>query len=161
MKQPTGSYAGWILHWTGLAVLMALSVSAQPGQTKRSDTKAVSLNPQVEDVGILQLKHGYPDLAKNTCETTLKADPRNEEARKCLDAALAQLEVLEAEAQERTLNQAESLLQLGKKTEALEAVEKIQAQIHKPALAARAVSIVERAGQMTWLDRVKQYLSEG
>jgi hypothetical protein len=157
MKQPASFYAGCVLRCT---LLVAFSLAAQSVAARSSAAKAASSNPPVEDLGALQLKRGYPDLAKTTCEATLKNEPKNEEARKCLDSALAELEAREAGTQDRTLAQAESLLQLGKKAEALGAVEKIQAQIHRTELAARAIEIIKKAGRTTWLEDVKRPLSE-
>jgi hypothetical protein len=157
MKRRPGYYSPSKLQWT---VLVAFSMTALTGQTKQPDTVHASSNPPVENMGVLQLKRGYPDLAKTTCETILKADPKNEAALQCLDGALLELEKREAEAQYRALTQAESLLQLGKKAEALAAVDKIQAQIHRSDLADRAVSILKKAGEVSTLDRVKQHLSD-
>ena len=156
MKQRTNYHAGRVFQCT---VLLAFSITAHASQTGHSDAEAVSSKPRVADIGILQLKRGYPELARNSCEMALKTDPKNEEARKCLDAALVALEARDAGAQQRTLAQAESLLHLGKKTEALAAVEKIQSQIVRPALAAKAQDIIERAGELSLLDRVRQPLS--
>lgn len=132
MKQKTGSYRGRIRQPT---LLLALSIPAQLGPTKHANAGAAGSTPIVEDAGMLQLNRGYPELARDTCGATLKAEPKNETARKCLDDALAALAKREAESQERTLAQAESLLRLGKKTEALAAVEKIQPQIRRADLA--------------------------
>lgn len=157
MKRRPSHYSLRKLQWT---VLMAFSMTALPGRTKQPDTGHASSNPLVENMGVLQLKRGYPDLAKTTCETILKADPKNEAARQCLDDALLELDEREAKAQERALTQAESLLKLGKKAEALAAVDKIQAQIHRSDLAARAVLILTKAGEVSTLDRMKQHLSD-
>ncbi|HZI58690.1 MAG TPA: hypothetical protein VFF39_18050, partial [Verrucomicrobiae bacterium] len=157
MKQAVGFCLSWIRQ---LTIPLALGFVAQVGQTKQSNAQTVPSAPQIEDAGILQLNRGYPNLARDTCATTLTANPKNEMARKCLDDALVELEKREAGAQERTLAQAESLLHLGKKTEALAAVEKIQPQIRRPDLIKKALSIVNECGELSVLDRVRQPLSE-
>src|SRR5229473_7274330 len=159
MRLPTSYGAGWILECILLLALTGTATADSNGN-KVSKTEPVSPNPQGEDAGVLQLKRGYPDLAKSTCEAILKSDAKNENARKCLDEALEVLEAREAESQQRTLAQAESLLHLGKKTEALAAVEKIQPQIHRADLAKKALSIIEEAGELSLLDHVRQPLSD-
>src|ERR1700677_4826025 len=89
MKRRPGYYSPSKLQWT---VLVAFSMTALTGQAKQPDTVHASSNPPVENMGVLQLKRGYPDLAKTTCETILKADPKNEAALQCLDGALLELE---------------------------------------------------------------------
>jgi len=140
----------------------AKATAAQsPKPTATQAQKPALVAAGAVQLGLLQLKNGFPDAAKESCGTFLKDHPDDKQASDCLDKALAQLAGREADAQARTLEQARSLLRLGKKAEAITAVTNISSQIRKPELANQAAAILREAGDVSWLDSTKQTLSQG
>src|ERR1051326_7508359 len=104
------------------ASLLLASASGQP-VPKAPETKQSSLSTTADSkvaralhLSTVQLDKGYPDLAAETCAVALKTHAENGEVRDCLETASLKGDAA-AQRQARTLQQAQSLLRLGKKTE--------------------------------------------